>query len=48
MKQLSSKIVKQLEREILAGRLPSGERLPSEEKLCAQFEASRTVIREAI
>lgn len=48
MKQLSSKIVKELEREILAGRLPSGERLPSEEKLCIQFEASRTVIREAI
>lgn len=48
MKQLSSKIVQELEREILAGRLPSGERLPSEEKLCAQFEASRTVIREAI
>ncbi|MEP4078641.1 FadR/GntR family transcriptional regulator [Haloferula sp.] len=48
MKQLSSKIVKELETEILAGRLPSGERLPSEEKLCAQFEASRTVIREAI
>jgi DNA-binding FadR family transcriptional regulator len=48
MKHLSSKIVKELEREILAGRLPSGERLPSEEKLCARFEASRTVIREAI
>ncbi|MFC7338476.1 FadR/GntR family transcriptional regulator [Haloferula chungangensis] len=48
MKQLSSKIVSQLEREILAGRLPSGERLPSEEKLCAEFKASRTVIREAI
>ena len=48
MKQLSSKIVAQLEREILAGRLPSGERLPSEEKLCAEFKASRTVIREAI
>lgn len=48
MKQLSSKIVKELEGEILAGKLPSGERLPSEEKLCGRFEASRTVIREAI
>ncbi|MGB6221579.1 FadR/GntR family transcriptional regulator [Haloferula sp.] len=48
MKQLSNKIVKELEGEILAGRLPSGERLPSEEKLCGRFEASRTVIREAI
>ena len=48
MKQLSNKIVKELEKEILAGRLPSGIRLPSEEKLCSQFEASRTVVREAI
>jgi len=30
------------------GSLTPGERLPSEEKLCARFNASRTVIREAI
>jgi len=30
------------------GKLTTGERLPSEEKLCGRFGASRTVIREAI
>jgi DNA-binding FadR family transcriptional regulator len=48
MQRLSAAIAGTLEKEILAGTLPSGERLPSEEKLCARFEASRTVIREAI
>jgi len=46
--QRSSEIVNALEREIMDGSLTPGERLPSEEKLCARFEASRTVIREAI
>ena len=32
----------------MQGKLIPGERLPSEEKLCARFNASRTVIREAI
>lgn len=32
----------------MEGKLKPGERLPSEEKLCARFDASRTVIREAI
>jgi GntR family transcriptional repressor for pyruvate dehydrogenase complex len=48
MAQRSSTIIKDLEHEILNGRLTPGERLPSEEKLCARFDASRTVIREAI
>lgn len=48
MERRSAQIAGQLEQEILAGKLPSGERLPSEEKLCVRFEASRTVIREAI
>lgn len=48
MAQLSSSIVQTLEKEIMAGNLTPGERLPSEEKLCIRFEASRTVIREAI
>ncbi|BCX48806.1 GntR family transcriptional regulator [Haloferula helveola] len=48
MERLSAQIAGKLEQEILAGQLPPGERLPSEEKLCARFEASRTVIREAI
>ncbi len=44
----SAQIAGELEQEILAGKLPPGERLPSEEKLCARFGVSRTVIREAI
>jgi DNA-binding FadR family transcriptional regulator len=48
MERLSARLAAKLEREILAGRLPPGERLPSEEKLCQRFDASRTVIREAI
>ena len=48
MERRSARIAGQLEQEILAGKLPPGERLPSEEKLCNRFEASRTVIREAI
>ena len=48
MERLSATIAAELEKEILAGQMPRGERLPSEEKLCARFSASRTVIREAI
>ena len=48
MAQRSSNIVKNLEQEIMNGKLTPGERLPSEEKLCARFDVSRTVIREAI
>ena len=48
MERLSASIAAKLEREILGGKLPPGERLPSEEKLCRRFDASRTVIREAI
>jgi GntR family transcriptional repressor for pyruvate dehydrogenase complex len=44
----SGQIAGELEQEILAGKLPPGERLPSEEKLCERFSVSRTVIREAI
>lgn len=48
MQRLSAQIASKLEKEILSGQLPSGERLPSEEKLAARFDSSRTVIREAI
>jgi len=48
MTRLSAQVAGQLEREILAGKLPPGERLPSEERLCERFDTSRTVIREAI
>jgi GntR family transcriptional repressor for pyruvate dehydrogenase complex len=46
--QRSQEIIRHIETEILTGKLPPGERLPSEEKLCERFTASRTVIREAI
>jgi len=48
MQRRSVQIASELEQEILAGKLPPGERLPSEEKLCERFSVSRTVIREAI
>lgn len=48
MPHRSAEVVSELEQEILDGRLVPGERLPSEEKLCERFGASRTVIREAI
>ena len=48
MAQLSTTISQNLEEEILSGERLPGERLPSEESLCEQFQASRTVIREAI
>lgn len=48
MQRRSVQIASELEQEILAGKLPPGERLPSEEKLCDNFQVSRTVIREAI
>ena len=48
MAQRSSTIIAELESEIMDGRLTPGERLPSEEKLCTRFNASRTVVREAI
>lgn len=48
MAQLSNTIVQALEQEIMNKKLTPGERLPSEEKLCNRFDASRTVIREAI
>jgi len=34
--------------DIVAGRLPVGELVPSEPELCARFGVSRTVIREAV
>ena len=48
MSQRSAGIIEEIEAEILKGKLLPGERLPSEEKLCERFSASRTVIREAM
>ncbi len=46
--QRSAKIIRLIESEILNGKMPVGQRLESEEKLCERFGVSRTVIREAI
>jgi len=44
----STTVISHIEKDVLAGNLVPGERLPSEEQLCERFQASRTVIREAI
>ena len=48
MKHRSAEVVALIEGEMLRGLMPPGVRLPSEEKLCGHFKASRTVIREAL
>ena len=48
MKHRSAEVVTLIESEMLRGLMPPGVRLPSEEKLCEHFKASRTVIREAL
>lgn len=46
--RLSDKVTRQLSDAIEGGRIPKGERLPSERELGEQFQVSRTVIREAV
>lgn len=48
MKHRSAEVVSLIESEMLRGLMSPGVRLPSEEKLCEHFKASRTVIREAL
>lgn len=45
---LVREIVNQLGEEIRAGRLPVGDKLPTEAEIMARFEVSRTVVREAL
>lgn len=45
---LSVAVVQQLLARIESGKYSPGERLPSQEELCKEFEVSRTVIREAV
>lgn len=45
---LATNVAKQLESQITSGRIPVGEKLPTENTLCDLFGVSRTVIREAI
>lgn len=47
-RKLARKVADTLRDEILSGALAPGEKLKSEQLLCAQFSVSRTVIREAI
>ncbi len=44
----SAGVSQAIESSILSGRLHPGDRLPSEDELCATYSVSRTVIREAI
>jgi GntR family transcriptional repressor for pyruvate dehydrogenase complex len=41
-------VVDRLAAQIRAGALAPGDRLPTEPELCARFEVSRTVVREAV
>ena len=41
-------VVAQICEMILAGSIRKGELLPSESKLCTQFQVSRTTVREAL
>ncbi|NJC20991.1 GntR family transcriptional repressor for pyruvate dehydrogenase complex [Arthrobacter pigmenti] len=45
---LAASLVESLRRRIVDGTIPSGEKLPSESLLIAEFGVSRTVVREAI
>ncbi len=45
---LAQRVEQELERLILDSRLGTGDRLPSERELAAQFGVSRTVVREAV
>ena len=44
----SQHIEESLQRQILSGVLEPGAKLPSEQALCRQYQASRTAVREAI
>jgi len=46
--RLSDQVAEQLSAEIKQGRLAPGDKLPTEARLVAQFQVSRTVVREAV
>ena len=45
---LSQEIVENIERSILERKLVPGQKLPTEQELCAMFSVSRTAVREAL
>jgi DNA-binding FadR family transcriptional regulator len=47
-KRAADSLISELERRILSGALPNDMPLPSERELVEEFNASRTVVREAI
>lgn len=47
-KALSTVVAESLSESIRSGRLPLGARLPTEAELCAEYDVSRTVVREAV
>jgi GntR family transcriptional repressor for pyruvate dehydrogenase complex len=46
--KLSARVITALRSDIESGRIPGGERLPTEHQLTETFQVSRTVIREAV
>jgi DNA-binding FadR family transcriptional regulator len=46
--RLADQLYEQIVGQIVAGSMPTGERLPSESRLCEIFGVSRPVVREAI
>ena len=42
------RVARELKGEILAGTLPVGAQLPTEDQLCARFGVSRHTVREAL
>ena len=47
-KRLPDEVARQLSQAIDTGRLPAGERLPTEQQLASEFGVSRSVVREAV
>jgi DNA-binding FadR family transcriptional regulator len=47
-KSMHPQIVRDLGMRIMAGEFPPGERLPPETLLCASYDVSRSVLREAV
>jgi GntR family transcriptional regulator, transcriptional repressor for pyruvate dehydrogenase complex len=47
-KPLSTVVAESLSEKIRSGRLEAGMQLPTEAELCAEYDVSRTVIREAV
>jgi GntR family transcriptional repressor for pyruvate dehydrogenase complex len=47
-KPLSTVVAEDLSEKIRSGSLPPGAQLPTEAELCAEYDVSRTVVREAV